>query len=641
VHLFRRDGTAANSPVSAKAASVVHLALTLKKALFVTVAVCAGGALCAAVVLERPRATASPTPHAAHTGGDGDAAASPEHEREDERSLSFRMPTGEPTSLSCDEARLIVAQVRDLLAYEPRPVARNAFAESTLDWLDPHGLWALADDAPTKRALDAVTAELLRELEGKKTDCEAATKVGLVLEGWNKELRAAFDKGRAEAGAHHASLLDPIPAHGEGIANAREIGRRVGAFEKTTGKEGKPFADAARARFFPELDKNGWAKVVLASAVRAYVPLADAHSAWAPFDEEASISDVDLVAHPPPRLWVRPSTTAVGALVEGGVVAPLKEHDILLGIGGIKTAALPVEQLEQMAYAASESKASTRAVVLRDGAIVEVELPGDAAAKKAAPPHDPPPSERIPYGDGAVLVVKLGEVRDDLGDDLGAEIRAARAADKKTVGVVLDLRGNGGGSAEGAVSAVSRFMPNVPLFPTKRRDGTVEIDRTREVKDDERWDGPVVSLVDGATASAAEMIAGGLAAYGRAVILGTTTFGKGCEQEYVDDDARAGVLRLTTLLYALPDGTPVQRTGLEPHLRFPFVPREEKIEREDSLAAAPPSWRGPDVRTPVKWTRAIDWPVAGSTLGPCKDPDVCKALRLLGGPPRRSPSAKH
>ena len=55
----------------------------------------------------------------------------------------------------------------------------------------------------------------------------------------------------------------------------------------------------------------------------------------------------------------------------------------------------------------------------------------------------------------------------------------------------------------------------------------------------DRWRGPVASLVDGDTASAAEMIAGALAAYRRGPTVGSTTFGKGCAQEYLDDDAHA------------------------------------------------------------------------------------------------------
>ena len=55
------------------------------------------------------------------------------------------------------------------------------------------------------------------------------------------------------------------------------------------------------------------------------------------------------------------------------------------------------------------------------------------------------------------------------------------------------------------------------------------------------------------------------------------------------------MLRLTTLLYALPDGTPVQRVGLAPTLRFPFGTTEAN-DREAALSHAPPVWRGPDVR---------------------------------------------
>jgi carboxyl-terminal processing protease len=180
----------------------------------------------------------------------------------------------------------------------------------------------------------------------------------------------------------------------------------------------------------------------------------------------------------------------------------------------------------------------------------------------------------------------------------------------------------------------------------KRRDGTVEIDRAPVPRDRDRWSGPVATFVDGTTASAAEMIAGALATYRRGPSVGTTTFGKGCAQEYVDDDAHAGVLRLTTLVYALPDGTPVQRVGLVPQVRFPFAPQGEPgsaQEREAKLAHSAPPWRGPDVRdSSVASARGDDgtWPAHAGNVGPCRDADTCKALRLLGTP-KRTPIAKH
>jgi carboxyl-terminal processing protease len=152
----------------------------------------------------------------------------------------------------------------------------------------------------------------------------------------------------------------------------------------------------------------------------------------------------------------------------------------------------------------------------------------------------------------------------------------------------------------------------------------------------------VATLVDADTASAAEMIAGALSSYHRGVTIGSTTFGKGCAQEYVDDEAHAGVLRLTTLLYALPDGAPVQRVGLVPSVRFPFAAADAN-DREASLLHAPPTWRGPDVRDrsilahAEDGTWSVGWPPNGGNVGPCKDADVCRALRLLG---TASPTAR-
>jgi carboxyl-terminal processing protease len=206
---------------------------------------------------------------------------------------------------------------------------------------------------------------------------------------------------------------------------------------------------------------------------------------------------------------------------------------------------------------------------------------------------------------------------------------------RPVAGVLLDLRGNGGGSTDGAISALGLFLPAAPLFPMKRRDGTIETDRAPEPPANVRWTGPLATLVDGETASAAEMIAGALAVYRRGASVGTPTYGKGCAQEYLDDDAHAGVLRLTTLLYALPDGAAVQRVGLTPTIELSLDPVEDS-EREATLAHAPPSWRGPDVRERRLVGDAEAWPEHAGVVGPCKDPDVCKALRALGAAPSKN-----
>ena len=124
------------------------------------------------------------------------------------------------------------------------------------------------------------------------------------------------------------------------------------------------------------------------------------------------------------------------------------------------------------------------------------------------------------------------------------------------------------------------------------------------------------------------MIAGALGSYRRAVVVGTETYGKGCAQEYLDDDAHAGVLRLTTLLYALPDGSAVQRTGIFPSMKLPFASGKE---REASLIHALAPWHGPDVRD-HRQIKDVPWPGHGGQLGPCEEESLCKALRALGAP---------
>jgi carboxyl-terminal processing protease len=172
-----------------------------------------------------------------------------------------------------------------------------------------------------------------------------------------------------------------------------------------------------------------------------------------------------------------------------------------------------------------------------------------------------------------------------------------------------------------------------------RRDGSIEIDRAAEPPMQDRWGRPVATLVDSDTASAAEMIAGALLAYRRGPVVGQPTYGKGCAQEYLDDDAHVGVLRLTTLLYALPDGSPVQGVGITPSLLLPPVGPEAAHDHEGDAPNAPPTWRGPDVRDRARVAPStMAWPEHMGKVGPCPDVEVCRALTALGlsSPGKRS-----
>jgi carboxyl-terminal processing protease len=548
-----------------------------------------------------------------------------------------------------------VGQVRAQLAYPAGSVDPKSFGLAVADWLDPYGLWTVAPDAAPAKAFGRAAASLLADIEGRGSpDCSTANALGSVVSPWVAELRGVFEEARNHDVAYEeawSGISSPV-FEGETVTRpARELagvlGRRLRSVVAEFG-DVATYADVAASRYFPPWAVDDWAGVVLASAVRAYVPLLDPHGAWAPDDEESSVYEMDIEAHPPARLWDTGDRTAIGVVIQAGAVEPLEDGDIVLSLAGVPTAGMSMEQVEQLELAAAEARPPVEAMVLRNGrGLIELSFdPDRPGAPLASPANGDPlgelPVDTIAFGEADALVVAIHDVRDDLGDALTHSLLHAREKGSRPIaGVVLDLRGNGGGSTDGAIDALGLFLPGAPLFPMRRRDGSIETDRAPEPPLVDRWRGPVAALVDSDTASAAEMIAGALGSYRRGPIVGERTFGKGCAQEHLDDDEHVGVLRLTTLLYSLPDGRPVQRVGLVPTFRLAFTGNGPH-ERESDLVHAPPTWRGPDVRDRNVLTRVDDgtwssaWPLHGGRVGPCRDEDVCRALRILGASPSRA-----
>lgn len=573
--------------------------------------------------------SAAPPPRAS-------AEARPAPERPSPHKLT--PPTGAPPQLACDEAKRVVAQARGLLAAAPPSVDPRAFGDGLIDWIDPHGLWSAAPDAPAAAVIRRRARDLLAELEAPRGfgECRAAGEIGGYVAAWVRELRWAFvaaSRAAQPVPVARARELALLPAFEEGPISrpsrqlARELGGALGTLERSLpGLELS--ARAALDRALPP-DGVDWDRVVLAAAVRAYVPLIDPHGGWAPLSEETALYEIELEASPPPRLWRKMSRTAAGVKIDEAEIDGLPVGALVLAVGDVPTAGLGVEQLEQLAFVDVDPDAPSthRVTVLGDEGAVEREVTVGGHAKAGAGRGGGLVSQLVPYAGGHVLVMSIDDVPDTLGEDVTATLQRARA-EALVVGVLLDLRGNGGGSTDGAAAALGVFLPGATLFPLKRRDGAIEVERASSPPAVDRWTGPLATLVDGDTASAAEMIAGALASYRRAPVVGERTFGKGCAQEYLDDEARVGVLRLTTLLYSLPDGSPVQLSGITPSLRLPLP---KSGEREASLRHPAPAWHGPDVRDMTQ-VREVPWPGHGGVVGPCDDAAVCKAVRALGVP---------
>ncbi len=141
----------------------------------------------------------------------------------------------------------------------------------------------------------------------------------------------------------------------------------------------------------------------------------------------------------------------------------------------------------------------------------------------------------------------------------GPDMQAALARVTTTAGargIVIDLRGNGGGAVDQAVTAVSALLPaNQPVLDIRERTGSVVL-RTEDAPS--RTPLPVVVLQDGGTASAAEIIGGALQDHDRALIVGLPSFGKGLAQSLFPLDG-GWALKLTTAKWFTPSGRSIHR----------------------------------------------------------------------------------
>ena len=156
--------------------------------------------------------------------------------------------------------------------------------------------------------------------------------------------------------------------------------------------------------------------------------------------------------------------------------------------------------------------------------------------------------------------------------------RAVRSLDPATLrGLVVDLRDDPGGDVEAAVACASLFLPRRALVARTRGRIPEEDDHNYRSAGGEAWPGlRVALLVNGETASAAEIFAGALRDHGRAPLFGEKTFGKGLVQGFFDLEGPSGAstLKLTTARWFTPSGAMVHGVGIEPD--FPLAQTDEE-----------------------------------------------------------------
>ncbi|MFC1885342.1 S41 family peptidase [Thermodesulfobacteriota bacterium] len=176
--------------------------------------------------------------------------------------------------------------------------------------------------------------------------------------------------------------------------------------------------------------------------------------------------------------------------------------------------------------------------------------------------------------DPEIGYIRVSNFRNSTDDDL---LIALNDLEKEGIlkGMILDLRNNPGGLLLQAVQVSDMFLDSGLIVSTKGKDPTQSMTMSAHDDHDGR-DYPIIVLVNGGSASAAEIVAGALQDNKRALILGTRTFGKGSVQTILPLSDGSG-LRLTTARYFTPSGKSIQASGITPDIELEFkVISEEK-----------------------------------------------------------------
>lgn len=174
------------------------------------------------------------------------------------------------------------------------------------------------------------------------------------------------------------------------------------------------------------------------------------------------------------------------------------------------------------------------------------------------------PTVTLEMMDNGIAYIEIQEFDSVSIDQFADALATAKGSGMK--GMILDLRGNPGGSLDAVVEMARMILPEGMVVYTedkngKRKEYTCDGERQLQV--------PLVVLVDGNSASAAEIMAGAIKDYGLGTLVGTTTFGKGIVQQivpFLDGSA----VKITISAYYTPNGNNIHGTGIEPNIVCEF-----------------------------------------------------------------------
>lgn len=170
-----------------------------------------------------------------------------------------------------------------------------------------------------------------------------------------------------------------------------------------------------------------------------------------------------------------------------------------------------------------------------------------------------------------------------IGSTTPNEFLEALEKTKKTDGLILDLRGNTGGLLPNAIFIANLFIPEGNIVSIVGRNGYKYDIYAQDTEFN--IEKPMIVLVDGASASASEILSGALKDYKKAKLLGSQTYGKGMVQKIIPLPNETG-LNLTIAKYLTPNGTDINKKGITPDIEVNFTMEDVKKQNDVQLSTA-------------------------------------------------------
>lgn len=168
----------------------------------------------------------------------------------------------------------------------------------------------------------------------------------------------------------------------------------------------------------------------------------------------------------------------------------------------------------------------------------------------------------------------------------------SKLKEEKIDGLLIDLRGNGGGSLQEAIQLTGLFIKEGPVVQVRNAQNIIEVDRDPDPTI--FYDGPLGVITDRFSASASEIFSAAIQDYGRGIIIGEKTYGKGTVQNLYDlsmmirnNERKAGQLKLTQAKFYRINGSSTQRKGVLPDVIFPSQYDEDEFGESSRPSALP------------------------------------------------------